>query len=161
MDNIDTLEFALFFHNEELSYKGYKRVSVPCTAMHWELKNDGNFTNKERIKFPETCDFIVGRRATHLAVYRGDARVAFEPLSRELAMDVDGLTPEFSPGSLNLAEIIVRGHKAYLNASFADLRLVDESDRAFLACGTHLIYGPLTSEQQHAFVTLSSLKVLP
>ena len=156
----DVIEIGLFFRSEELSYKGYKRVVVPTTAVHWQQEEDGDLTNKTTIFFPETTDFVLGRRATHFAVFRGDFRIVLEELSAPLGLDMVGITAQFSPGSMRLHRTIVLGHKPYLNTKFADLRLVDESNRAFLACGAHLVYGPLTAKQQHAFLTLSKLEPL-
>lgn len=153
----DVIEIALFFHKEEMDYKGYKRAVVPVTAVHWKQEDNGDFTNRETIFFPETSDFIPGRHATHFAVFRGGVQVVRDELSASLSLDMEGISPQFPPRGLHLDQVILLGHKRYLNAKFADLRLVDESDRAFLACGTHLIYGPLNSAQQHAFITLSKL----
>jgi len=157
----DVIEIGLFFRNKEVKYRGYQRAVVPCTALHWEQQKDGDYTNKRVILLPEIGDFVPGRRTTHFGVFRGGVRVAYEALSAPLAIAMEGVTPVFGIGQMRLSWVIIEGHKPYLNTAFADLRLVDESDRAFLAYGARLVYGPLTAEQQHAFLTLSKLEPLP
>lgn len=156
----DVIEIGLFFRNKEVKYRGYQRAVVPCTALHWKQQKDGDYTNKRVILLPEISDFVPGRRASHFGVFRGGVRVAYEALTAPLPIDMEGVTPMFGINQMRLSWVIVEGHKPYLNTKFADLRLVDESDRAFLACGARLVYGPLTAEQQHAFLTLSKLEPL-